>query len=215
MIWNIEGFRRNKTNLHHFTITHCPDFIFLSEPNLYQCDLALNMNYFQGEYFAALNSEDLYDLELPLRKSKASGGTMILWKRCWDPFVSVVPVCSSSFLPVVFAPPNLPLSIHICVYLPTAGKEWEFVDNLSKLILCIEQLNDKHPEAIFYIRGDFNASSKNIARASLFNKFSADHKLSKVPIHHQTYHHFTGNGQSDSDLDQLLFSSNAAFPKIL
>ena len=29
-------------------------------------------------------------------------------------------------------------------------------------------------------------------------------ELSKVVIEHLTYHHFTGSGDSDSDLDQLL-----------
>ena len=109
---------------------------------MYQCDLDLNMKYFQGEYLSYPNSDDLYDPEIPLKK--------------------LVPVSSSSFLPIMFSPPNCPLSIHICVYLPTAGKEWEFIDALSMMILCIKQLREKHPEAIFYIRGDFNASSRNI-----------------------------------------------------
>ena len=30
-------------------------------------------------------------------------------------------------------------------------------------------------------------------------------ELSKVIINHTTYHHFTGNGESDSDLDILLY----------
>ena len=140
---------------------------------------------------------------------------MILWKRCFDPFITVVPVSSSAFLPIVFSPPNCPLSIHICVYLPTAGKEWEFVDALSQMILCIDELKEKHPEAVFYIRGDFNASSGNLNRSSLLQKFSSDLLLRSVDIPHKTYHHFTGDGIFDSDLDQLFFSSSAIFPEML
>ena len=39
----------------------------------------------QGEYCFALNSHDKYDPELPLVKTKANGGTMVLWKVCHDP----------------------------------------------------------------------------------------------------------------------------------
>ena len=182
---------------------------------MFQCDLDVNMKYFQGEYNAALNSDDLYLPDLPLAKSRISGGTMILWRKSLDAFVSIVPVSSSSFLPMVFSPPNHPISIHFSVYLPTAGKEWEFIDSLSKLTLCIEELNEKYPDALYYLRGDFNASSSNITRSSLLKQFAHDHKFILVPNKHKTYHHFTGGGASDSDLDQIMHSTNLEYPELL
>ena len=76
MTWNIEGLKRNKSNLVHFIKSFSPDLIFLSEANMFQCDLELNMKHFQGEYKSALNSNDLYDLDLPLNKTSSYGGTM-------------------------------------------------------------------------------------------------------------------------------------------
>ena len=207
--WNIEGFRRNKTNLKYFVDLHLPDFIFLSEPNLFQCDLDQAMLPFKGEYLACLNSEDLYDAELPLIKSVTHGGTMILWKRAYDPHIKVVSVESTAFLPIIFSPPNQPISIHVAIYLPTSGKENEFVEETAQLISCIDQLRSAHPEALFYLRGDFNARDNNIKRLSLLNHLCDELDLGSVAIPHPTYHHFMGDGASDSNLDKIFFSNCA------
>ena len=79
---------------------------------------------------------DLYDPELPLVKSKAYGGTMVLWKLCHDPFITVHHLTSSSFLPVIFSPPGSPVSVHVSIYLPTHGQDSRFMEDLSSLIVC-------------------------------------------------------------------------------
>ena len=162
LTWNIEHFKRNKTALHFFIEQHQPDFAFISEPMLFQCDLSHEMNQFGRSYFSSLNSLDLYDSSLPFKSSRAFGGTMILWKEQHDPFVTVVPSSSSAFLPIIFEPPDLPITIHVAVYLPTAGQDSEFANELSNLHVCIEELQEKHPDVIIYLRGDFNASSENL-----------------------------------------------------
>ena len=184
--WNIEGFRRNKTNLKHFLTLDAADIIFLSEPNLYQCDVLQAMQLFRGDYFCSLNSSDLYDPELPLVKSTAHGGTMILWKQSLDPYISVVTVDSSAFLPIILAPPSHQLSIHLAIYLPTQGKEKDFIEDLAKLSACIEQLRDQHPDALFYLRGDFNVNNKNKRRMSMLNYLCTEQILHCIPIDHCT-----------------------------
>ena len=71
-------------------------------------------------------------------------------------------------------------------------------------ILCISEYKDP---AIF-LRGDANASSSNPKRYPLFNHFCATYNLKLVDINHKTYHHFMGQGRSDSDLDVLLHSDH-------
>ena len=95
----------------------------------------------QGEYCFALNSHDKYDPELPLVKTKANGGTMVLWKVCHDPYISVHPVSSPSILPIIFNPPQSLLSIHVAVYLPTHGQDRR-IEELSSLEVCLQELND-------------------------------------------------------------------------
>ena len=173
---------------------HQPDFIFLSEPQIFANDLELSMKTFQGEYKCSLNSDDKYDPELPLIKSKAHGGTLVLWKIEHDPYVSIHPVSSSAFLPLIYDPPSSPLSIHIAVYLPTLGKESSFFEELAKLSDCIDELNNIHGDPLVYIRGDLNVSNKNLKRLDMLNYFCSEHKLSQASIPHATYHHFLGNG---------------------
>ena len=164
------------------------------------------MEMFRGEYCSFLNSADLYDPELPLVKSSVSGGTMILWKRSFDPHITVVSVDSTSFLPIIFSPPDHSTTIHIAIYLPTQGRDKDFTEDFSKLILCMEQLKEKHPDAWFYLRGDFNVNSSNKTRNCLLDYFCNEKELASTPILHTTYHHFTGEGRSDSHLDKILFS---------
>lgn len=213
--WNLEGLRRNIFNLKHFTDLYSPDFAFISEPQIFSSDVDLVMQYLRGDYCFSLNSEDKHDQELPLVTSKAHGGTMILWKQKFDPFIDVHPVSTTSFLPIIFNPPNNPASAHICIYLPTAGKEAQFMDELSSLSSVIDDIHLIHPDAPIFLRGDFNVNDKNTNRSALLTHFSLEHDLVQAKVHHPTYHHFLGNGSSDSFLDKLMFSSSLAVQESL
>ena len=81
LTWNIEGFSCSKYALHSFLNLHSPDFVFIAEPMLFQCDIDIEMGLFKGDYNSYLCSEDLLDPELPLIKERAKGGTMALWKK--------------------------------------------------------------------------------------------------------------------------------------
>ena len=107
LTWNLEGFSRSKYSLKHFLNKHSPDFVFLTEPMLYQCDEVLETNMFKGEYCSSLSSDDVYDLELPLI-ARAKGGTMAMWKRSLDNHVYRCPSPSSSLLPIIFSPLVIP-----------------------------------------------------------------------------------------------------------
>ena len=178
---------------------------------LFQCNEQQSMDLFRGEYFSKLFSEDLLDSSLPLTKYRAKGGTMAMWKRGLDPYITVwTEHVSPSFLPLLFSFPGSVLSIHVTIYLPTAGKEVEFIEVMAKLDNCIHDMTAKHPEAQIFIRGDANVNRKDIARTSLLHKLYHDWDLEIVDIPHPTYHHFTGDGASDSHLDVLIHSTAAS-----
>ena len=168
------------------------------------------MKYLQGSYKAALNTADKFDPELPLFKSKATGGTAILWKSVHDAHVSIHPVESTTVLPILFQPPGCALTVHITVYLPTLGQESQFIDELAKLSLVMDEMSDEHPDAPIYLRGDFNVSQTNPKRTQLLTHFCSQHHLTEVPIPKPTYHHFLGGGKSDSFLDKILFSKSVS-----
>ena len=93
--WNIEGLRRNIFNLAHFLKTYSPDMVFLSEPQVFECDIIPIMSHLVKEYCYKLNSQDIHVPDLPLQQSKAHGGTLVMWKRGLHPFISVRPLTSS------------------------------------------------------------------------------------------------------------------------
>ena len=84
-------------------------FVFLSEPQLFSFDLPRHMASIGDDYCAELNSDDKHDPELPLVSNKSYGGTMAIWKRSLDEHVTLYPVSTSSFLPIVFSPPGSPV----------------------------------------------------------------------------------------------------------
>ena len=86
---------------------------------------------------------------------------MVLWKKELDPFISVLPASSTSFLPILFHPPECIKSIHIAVYLPTLGLENKFVDELSKLATAINEIISAGPEIPIFLRGDLNVNQNN------------------------------------------------------
>ena len=90
---------------------------------------------------------DLAEPDLPLRCSRSVGGTMIMWRQEHDPFVTILPFSSTSFLPILFTPPELTPSVHVAVYLPTAGHESEFIEALSGLDACIPEVFEKYPDS--------------------------------------------------------------------
>ena len=100
LTWNIEGISRNIFNLKHFIDIFNPDLLFISEPQLYQCNLNQIMSVISADYKYSMNSFDLFDPELPLIKSKAYGGTLVMWKTEFDPHITVYPVQTTAFLPI-------------------------------------------------------------------------------------------------------------------
>ena len=168
---------------------------------IFQSDLPLIMKYFSGEYSAALNSEDLHDPDLMLTSSRAKGGTLILWHKYLDPYVTVHIADSSSFLPIVLDLPGWKTMVHIATYLPTAGKEAEYLDSIASMKIALENLVERFDSPAVFLRGDCNTSSANITRSAVFSSFLADLSLVKLDLNHNTYHHFLGQGSSDSDLD--------------
>ena len=190
-----------------------PNFVSLSEPQLFQCDLQQVMQHLEGEYCCHLNSDDLIDPELPLVKSKAHGGTMMLWSRQLDPYIEVISTSSSAFLPIIFKMPGLRISIHVTIYLPTHGKDSQFVSDLADLRNCLDELVERFTDPIIYVRGDGNVNPNNTVRVILLQQFIQDYSLVKTELAHNTYHHFVGNGKFDSMIDILLNSSEVNCPE--
>ena len=213
LTWNLEGLRRSIFSLKYLLDLSSPEICLLSEPNTFSHDMSPLMSHLSDKYCWYLNCEDLYDLDAPLIKNKTYGGTMALWKHCLDPFISIHKVSSPSILPVIYSPPGAATSVHIAIYLPTSGKENDFIEELLNLKIAIEELRDKFKNPDIFIRGDSNVNSNNKARAKIFATFCSEMCLKHVLIEHKTYHHFLGNGLFNSNIDIILHSNSIKYPE--
>ena len=205
MTWNIEGWGRNCYNLKYFTNSFSPDIFFLSEPQCFQCDIIAQFDLFSGSFSYHLNSEDVLCPDLPLDTKKAKGGTMIMWHSKLNPFIKILPTSSPSSLPILLSIPGLQTTAHIAIYLPTSGKESEFITALAALEATITMILEEYSCPI-YIRGDCNVNPNNKSRAALFKHFCEKHKLSSLDLQHPSHHHFLGDGLYDAQLDVLLYA---------
>ena len=194
--WNIEGLSKNYYTLFHLVKKLSPMLIFISEPQIYKCDISPLIQPFTDSYSTHLNSEDVHDMELPLTHPRAKGGTLIMWHNSLSPHLKVLDTSSPSFVSVLYSPPGLLPSVHTGVYLPTAGKDGEWLACLVELEHHLTEVMEEHNRNIaVFVRGDLNASSKNKTRATLLTAFISRMELSKVTIPHMTYHHFTGEAR--------------------
>ena len=213
--WNIEGAQRGASNLAHFTKLHKPALIFLSEPQLFQCDCSFALAPLLGTYRYNLNSEDSYLPDLALEQRQAHGGTLALWHSSLDPFVTLLPTTSPAVLPLQLSIPGLTPSVHIGVYLPTSGRDSEFIVALASLTAVLECLTENQEGVPVYIRGDANVNPSNLPRVRLLQNLISQYNLQNHPMLHPTHHHFMGNGESDSQLDVVLFPSAPHPPESL
>ena len=204
--WNIEGLSKNYLILNDFVKQYSAQLIFLSEPQTYRCDLAPLLTPFLSEYEAHLNSEDAHDMDLPLTHPKAKGGTMAIWHSSLSPYLKVLPSSSPSFFSILISVPGYLPALHTVVYLPTAGRDGEWLASVVELEEHVRGLIDQFSgQLATFLRGDLNASTKNKSRAAILSAMISRLELMRVNIDHLTYHHFTGGGNSDSDLDVLLY----------
>ena len=152
---------------------------------MFQADAKLATQLLTPTYSYILNSEDLYDLDLPLSSNQAHGGTLTAWKSNLDPFVTVLTTESSRILPILLELPGFQPTIHINIYLPTSGREKEFIDALANLQNTVDELSEKYPTALVYIRGDANAcssSSLTSTREGCLSSLSVDLMLEAEKI---------------------------------
>ena len=81
-----------------------------------------------------------------------------MWKSELDPFITILPPQKSRISTIIFDPPDIQTTVHINIYLPTAGRESDFIETLATLQATIDEVCDQYPEALIYVKGDANAS---------------------------------------------------------
>ena len=107
---------------------------------------------------------------------------MIMWNPSLSPFLKILPTSSPSFISVLLTPPGVLPSVHTAVYLPTAGKDGEWLTTLIDLEQHVILNAEKYGNPATFLRGDFNASSKNKTRNATLSAVISRLKLAKVQL---------------------------------
>ena len=68
---------------------------------------------------------------------------MVMWRSELDPHIKVLPSTSPAVLPIILSIPGLAVTAHIAIYLPTSGREAEFVTAISDLEAVIEHIKEE------------------------------------------------------------------------
>ena len=119
--WNCEGIGNSIFALKEMLERFSPDFAFLSESQIFSADLEMTMSVLGDSYCWYLNSDDMHDRDLVLTRTRSLGGTLLLWRKSLDPYISIQQVDTPAFTPILFQQPGYQTSIHIGLYLPTSG----------------------------------------------------------------------------------------------
>ena len=134
-------------------------------------------------------------------RRKAWGGTLALWRREIDPFITPLETPSPSVLPLLLQIPGLSSSIHIGLYLPTWGRDSEFIEALASLESIVLFAIENFKDMPIYLKGDCNVNSSNVKRAKLFHNFLTKYGIQNIDLQHKTHQHFMRDGKSDFQLD--------------
>ena len=78
-----------------------PDLVFLSEAQIFKCDLPLVSPYFNGHYSIHLNSDENSCEGLAMVSNKSHGGTAILISMNLAPYTQMLASSSYAFTAVL------------------------------------------------------------------------------------------------------------------
>ena len=74
--------------------------------------------------------------------------------------------------------------------------------------MVVDDALSLYPWVTIYSHGDANVNPNHHTRPQIIWDFLDRYNLASKPLSHNTYHHFIGNGASDSQLDIIIYSAS-------
>ena len=207
---NIEGYNRNKYYLSKL-LKQSFSLIFIQEhwlPEYNACSVI--SSDFKDYQFLTTSSDSFISPEDVLKISGPTWhGTALGWHSSLQNKISKIPVVSTRFCGVRLEVNDQSILAYTA-YLPTSGKDLEFLEEIDKFIYDIQQ-NATSSSSII-IGMDANVSGKSSDRRrkafeSLLQTFNLE-SIFGTNIH--TFHH--NNGISESQIDYILTNNKIWYP---
>ena len=145
--FNVEGYKRNKFYLSTIIQKYCPLFVFLQEFWLPFHESNKLSNDFD-DYNFLTTAADMFTAteDLILQSGPVWHGTALVWKKTLEKFVTKLPLISERFCGVKYVDTSVDTNIiAYTAYLPTSGKDEEFLEILSLLSFDIRTIGSPSP----------------------------------------------------------------------
>ena len=174
LTFNLEGYKRNKFYLSTLVKQYNPLFLFLQEHWLPYCEVDSKLVSDFPTYKFLSTASDMFTPaeELMLTPGTAWHGTTIGWSVDVDKFVTKLPVISDRFCGILYSDKSISL-LSYTAYLPTSGRDEEFMEVLAQLSADITQHMQDNVAVI--IGADTNHSKKSSkCRTEAMDQFRKD-----------------------------------------
>ena len=183
-----------------------PKLLFLQEIWLpYDAEKQINEEF--SEFTFQISTPDMFmNPEDKLnRPDHVWHGSAIAWHHTLNTFITHISSTNERFAGVRMNFSGCSLLV-ISVYLPTSGKDDEFLECIASLSIYIDENKTGHGDIL--IGTDSNCSEKSTKRRiQAFRNFCDQYSLKSVHSSRPTFHH--PNGTSESCIDMFLISSEA------
>ena len=199
----MEGYRRNKYYLSKLLNSKEFFLIFIQEHWMpsYKSNSEFSSDFSSYEFQTTSSDTFLPPEDIILKTGPTWHGTAIGWHSSLSPNVQKLPIVSTRFCGLRLKICNIEI-IAYTVYLPTAGQDDEFLEEISLLTHDINEHTNHDSTVIIGI--DLNTSEKSTSRRKeAFSAFNSEFELKTIlPGEEPTFHH--NNGVSESQIDHIL-----------
>ena len=177
-------------------------FIFIQEHWLssYKAKTRFSIDFSSYDFLTTSCDTFLPPEDILLKSGPTCNGTAIGWHSSFSSSINQLPTISTRFCDVKFNNNNLEI-IAYTVYLPTAGQDDDFTEEIS--FLTNDLLLHSSSSSIFIIGIDANCSEKSsLRRQEVFASFTEKFSLKTLlPGKEPTFHH--NNGLSETQTDHI------------
>ena len=204
LTFNLEGFKRNKFYLSSLLEKYNPILVFVQEHWLPHFDATNKFKTNFSTHNFLTTSEDMFTPaeDLLLQPGPVWHGTALGWSMSIDKCVTRLPVVSDRFCGIQIKNAEADILAY-SAYMPTAGKDSEFLEVLSSLSEDIKHYKNK--DTTLVIGCDSNQSIKSTnRRSSAMNSFVSNFALKTILLGDvPTFHH--NNLSSETQIDHIYY----------
>ena len=206
LTFNIEGYNRNNFYLAQLLKEYECIFIFLQEHWLphHEAENKLSTDFKLYNFHTTSSDMFLPTEDLLLRSGPTWHGTAIGWHNSVNSKIRQIPIVSDRFCGVCYDDNGTKI-VAYTAYLPTSGKDDDFIEIVAQLTFDIQTNIEDRNTCSILIGLDSNQSESSTARRTIaMTSFITEFSFKTILLDNQpTFHH--NNQIAESQIDHILY----------